>query len=386
LSATATRADQFWHQDSTDIAGVAESGDVFGGALAAGDFNGDGRADLAVGVPLEDVPGPDVDAGVVNVLYGSTSGLASAGDQLWLQDSPGIRGGSEANDRFGASLAAGDLDGNARDDLAIGVAFEDHSTGADAGLVNVIYGSSTGLVSTGNQFWTQETSDVLGVAEAGDSFGRALAVGDFDHDNNDDLAVGVPGEDVSGATDGGVAHVIYGSASKLTAVDNQLFSQSAITTPDTTEPADGFGSTLAAGDFDGDLDADLAIGAPFEDTVVGANVGSVDVVYGSASGLSFADADSWTQSALEDDEEEGDSFGAAIAAGSFNGDAAFDLAVGVPTEDVSGVVDAGLVNVVYGVPGSGLTDGPPANQLWYQGFSGVLDAVEAGDMFGSAAG
>src|SRR5438132_2652105 len=61
------------------------------------DFNGDGYADLAIGVPNEDI-GTKVDAGLVNVIYGSALGLsATAGraDQIFSQDSPGIEGSAE---------------------------------------------------------------------------------------------------------------------------------------------------------------------------------------------------------------------------------------------------------------------------------------------------
>ena len=67
-----------------------------------GDFNGDGAADLAVGVPGEDV-GPLVDAGRVQVLYGGRAGLGAPGDQLWTQDSVGVGDVVEAGDRFGES-------------------------------------------------------------------------------------------------------------------------------------------------------------------------------------------------------------------------------------------------------------------------------------------
>src|SRR6266508_2381283 len=71
---------QLWSQDSPGVAGVAEGFDIFGGALADGDFNADGRADLAVGAWAE-----NSFSGVVHVLYGSPAGLTATGSQLWSQ-------------------------------------------------------------------------------------------------------------------------------------------------------------------------------------------------------------------------------------------------------------------------------------------------------------
>jgi hypothetical protein len=67
------RNNQIWHQDSMGVAGVAEDEDQFGTSLATGDFDGNGLADLAVGVPFEDFKGASglviSNAGVVQVLY-----------------------------------------------------------------------------------------------------------------------------------------------------------------------------------------------------------------------------------------------------------------------------------------------------------------------------
>ena len=68
------------------------------------DFNGDGFADLAIGVPLEDTAGNTNDGGV-NVIYGSAGGLTATGSQFWNQDSSGIFGAAESGDEFGLSLA-----------------------------------------------------------------------------------------------------------------------------------------------------------------------------------------------------------------------------------------------------------------------------------------
>ncbi len=87
---------------------TAETGDGFGGALAAGDFNGDGRDDLAIGVPFEGLPdgaGGTIDeAGAVNLLYGSAKGLRARGDQFWHQDSPGVKDAAEGSDFYGDAL------------------------------------------------------------------------------------------------------------------------------------------------------------------------------------------------------------------------------------------------------------------------------------------
>jgi len=70
----------------------------------AADFDNDGLADLAVGVFGESI-GAAYLTGAVNVLYGSADGIAAAGNQLWYQDSPGVGGTPQPEDRFGCALA-----------------------------------------------------------------------------------------------------------------------------------------------------------------------------------------------------------------------------------------------------------------------------------------
>jgi hypothetical protein len=72
-------------------------------AYANSDFNNDGRDDLAIGVPGESV-GSKQFAGAVNVLYGSSSGLAATGNQFWTQDSSGVEETAEDSDQFGRAL------------------------------------------------------------------------------------------------------------------------------------------------------------------------------------------------------------------------------------------------------------------------------------------
>ena len=378
LSAAGSQA---YNQDSAGIADAAETGDGLGKALAAADLDGDGDDDLTAGVPGESV-GAATAAGALNVIYGSGSGLTSAGNQLFNQDSAGMADASEAGDSLGSALAAGDLNGDSRDDLAVGAPAE--TIGAtSAGAVSVIYGSGAGLSSAGNQVWQQNSAGISEAAESGDSFGAALTAGDLNADSRDDLAVGVPSETI-GTTNAGAVNVIYGSGAGLSSTGNQLWSQNSTDVKDAAEAGDRLGAALAARDLDGDGDDDLAAGAPGESVGTTATAGGVNVILGSGGGLSATGNQFWSQNSagISETAEAGDSFGAALVAGDLNGDGRDDLAVGVPAESI-GTLAAGGLNLIYGAAG-GLTS--TGNQLWSQDSPNVQETAEAGDQFAAALG
>jgi hypothetical protein len=133
--------------------GAAESGDRFGSALAAGDFNNDRFTDLAAGASGEDIAVNlgNPDAGAVSVLYGSADGLTRAGGQLFTQPGSDIR----ADEQFGFALAAGDFDNDGFADLAAGAPGEAVGNDSGTGAVSVLAGSPAGLTATGAQFFTQ---------------------------------------------------------------------------------------------------------------------------------------------------------------------------------------------------------------------------------------
>jgi FG-GAP repeat len=366
-------------QASPEVAGIAEAGDSFGYALAAGDFNGDSFVDLATGVPGEDTAINGV--GAVNVLYGGVDGLSGAGSQLFTQASPGMVGTAEDGDQFGQALAVGDFDNDGVADLAVGVPEEDLGTTSSAGAVNVLYGGVDGLSGAGSQLFTQDSPGVVGTAEVGDVFEQTVAAGDFSGDAVDDLAVGIPNEDLISAqvTDAGAVNVLYAAAAgRLGGAGSQLFTQDSPGVAGTATIDEFLGSSLAAGDFDDDGVADLAIGVPFEGEPFVSQLGAVNVLYGSASGLTGAGSQLFDQGSpgVVGTAENGDRFGSALAAGDVNGDGIPDLAVGVPFEDGFGAVNL-LYGTAAGLSGSG-------SQLFTQNSPGVPGAGEAGDRFGQA--
>ncbi|MGH2536037.1 MAG: FG-GAP repeat protein [Candidatus Promineifilaceae bacterium] len=307
--------DQFWHQDSDGVEGGAEAGDFFGSSVAAGDFNGDGYPDLAIGVASEDVEA-SAGAGAANVLYGTAAGLSAASDQIWHQDSAGVEDEAEAGDLFGNSVAAGDFNGDGYADLAIGALYEDVGALANAGAVNVLYGTAAGLSAAGDQFWHQDSDDVAGVAEAGDLFGFSVAAGDFNGDGYADLAIGARLEDVGASAAAGAVNVLYGTAAGLSAASDQIWHQDSAGMEDEAEAGDNFGYSVAAGDFNGDGYADLAIGAPYEDVEAILDAGAVNVLYGTAAGLSAAGDQIWHQDSAGvegDGAEASDRFGSGLA-------------------------------------------------------------------------
>jgi len=277
---------QRFNQATKGITGTAEDGDRFGMSLAAGDFDHDGRDDLAIGAPGEQI-GARHKAGVVHVLYGAATGVSNAGDDLWSQAGPGVPGGVGTSNYFGYSLAAGRLDGNNYDDLAIGTLGDRVGAVKKAGSVIILRGRHDGVTDVGSRRLSYATHGVKGPPVPGDLFGSVLTAADFDGDGRDDLAVTALARSVGGAPYAGEVVVFRsdGSPRPVSGVPRRL-NQNSDGVGGIAESGDLFGSLLAAGDFSGDGRADLCIGAAGE-TFSGVTHGGIaHVVFGRELGLS----------------------------------------------------------------------------------------------------
>jgi len=369
-----------------------------------GDFNGDGFDDLAIGVPGEYV-GPIPDAGAVNVIYGSANGLIDTGNDIWYQDQDGVQGDSEAGDRFGEALAAGDFNNDGFFDLAIGIPGEDVNGADKAGAVAVLYGTADGLVSgavgsvSDDQYLHQGLTGVADLAERFDRFGSALTTGDFNGDGITDLAIGIPGENGGPVQDAGAVQIMFGSTdlTGLKTDGGQYLKQGGgFISSNPVERYDMFGAALAAGDMNGDGIDDLAIGVPGEDLPGGDDMGAVHVLMaalnvGLERELDFFHQDSvsaFDGSHVAGDGRPYDYFGASLAVGDLNNDGFADLAVGVPGEDVGSRIDAGAVNVFVSTlslpPLSSTIPLGDVSQIWYQSIPNMQDGSKDGDLFGTA--
>jgi hypothetical protein len=353
---------------------------VAGGAslrFAAGDFNGDGYADLATGDAAENRDKPSLAGqGGVWVTYGGAAGLDYAHGRLFTQDTPGVIDTSEAGDGFGSALAAGDLNGDGRADLAVGAPLEDTGNGVDAGAVTVLYGSPTGVTTTGSEFFSQRDAWIPDVEERGDHFGAALAIGDVTGDKRGDLAIGSPGEDAalgsvtlvpgsSGLSQAGVSRIVYSEIGRSTATPAAL------------------GTALAVADLNKDGKAEVIAGAPHATAGAVADAGQVVAFTGSASGITksiFRIVHQDTVGA-PGTAEPGDAFGSTLATGDISGDGYADLLVGSPNEATGAATGAGMVNLF---PGSSAGVTGTGGGGWDQNSHAVPGDAGHAHRFGSA--
>ncbi|MEV6835570.1 FG-GAP-like repeat-containing protein [Streptomyces sp. NPDC051133] len=379
------------------------------------DFNGDGYADLAVAAPSATVSGKK-GAGYVAVLYGSASGLKTSTKQVFSQNSAGVPGSAEADDRFGSAVATADLDRDGYADLVVGAGGEDTTAGTDAGTVEVIWGGPKGLSG----------GATLAGGKAYDGFGDRghLTVGDVDGngapdvvtvENAHDLRVlngpfrrdgstGQAGQLVQDQFDSRYLDLAAGDLNgdgitdiAATKNDGDEWDARRVVywtgthtglTPYTmvrgTSPygLEG-GEHLAVGDVNRDGYADLVVGRAVEgadsdvDTPL-AKGGRIAWIPGTANGPDGTKAVILNQDSagVPGTAKPWSGFGTSVSVADIDGDGYADVAVGVP-----GTSGGGRVVILRGTAAGPTGSGAKA---FDQDTAGVPGAGESGDAFGTA--
>lgn len=310
--------------------GLTPSG-YFGRSVAnAGDVDGDGWPDLAVGATI--AGSSSSPPGSVWVYSGRDGSLLHM-----FQETPG--------QTFGLAVAGiGDVNGDGRPDVAVGEP-GDASLGFFTGKVYVYSGLDGSLLST-----------VSGTA-AGEELGTSIVGGrDLDHDGRADFVVGSPG----GSGSLGLVRAYSGASGAV------LF------TTIGTMNGQSFGRSV---DFCGDVDHDGT-----EDLVVGSYSGSCTIVSGANGSILVAITGSHA-----------DGFGFAVCGpGDVDGDGTPDVVSGSPWSNL-GSFTSGAVGFFSGVQGASIATvslpGPGQPTLGYSlAAIGDVNGDGVGDIVAGAPG
>lgn len=398
----------------------ADSGDLLGTSVAAGDVNGDGFSDVLIGAAGDDGPSNSrFNAGAAYLVFGS-SRFDLRADLNTLDGAPpaGIVAiyGPEVSGRCGIWVDVADLDGDGFADMVIGA--DQLNRGADqhVGGAYIVFGSPSlpRVIDLAAPPPGVRVTRILGASEE-DHWGSSLHAGDINNDQIADLCIAAAifrdsasyvtpddqtsGHDARGASFGGrrpqcgEVYVLYGSSSWPQEID--LRSPPANSTHIVgAKSLDFFGSQIHSGDVNGDGKRDLVIGAlQAEAPDSRGRTGAVYVIYGSdelpGATIDLAEGSRFRMTTIYG-EENLDCAGDSVRTLDVNRDGFSDLFIGSPEHsfEVNGQEreDAGDTKVIFGRPDLPavikLYDPPEGLRVFrLAGADGEAQGIDGGDEF-----
>jgi len=236
----------------------------FGISIASiGDFDKDGVPDIAVGNPGYS----DNFQGEIYIFLLNSNGTVKDFDIIG-EGKSGFNGNLSSGNDFGCSLTnIGDLDKDGVIDLAIG-AYGDSEFGKSKGAVWLLFLNTDRSVKTYKKL-NSGTSALSSLKES-DAFGYSITpLGDFDNDNNLDIAVSAPFSDEGGTNRGSIRIMYLNSDGSIKNI--KKISQIDGNFNDSIPNGTLFGEKISfLGDIDGDSINDISVGATSYNKDIGA--------------------------------------------------------------------------------------------------------------------